>query len=266
LQPILRSFARGRILLLGVTIIVIASVAVLYTDDKDVTPLTTIAERTDKPQLSALANGGDEPRLSTPANGSVSTAPVSAVGAVLAARRDELERDRNAPVLGNPEGDVTIVEFFDYNCPYCKRIADDLKALIASDPGVRLVYREWPIINQGSQFAARAALAARRQGRYEALHWALMEQPRVTEQSTMRAARAIGLDMPRLLNDMNHRSVARHIALSMDLTRSLGINGTPSFVIGDKLAKGIISADDLARYVRDARAAQATSNEQLGAR
>ena len=132
-----------------------------------------------------------------------------------------------------------------------------MRALIERDPGVRLVYREWPIINKGSQFAARAALAARRQGKYEEMHWALMAQPRVTEESAVRAAQAIGLDIPRLLNDMNNRSVDRHLALSFDLARSLGMNGTPSFVIGDKIARGIITPDELTRYVRDARAAPA---------
>jgi protein-disulfide isomerase len=180
--------------------------------------------------------------------------PASPAG-VLELRRAELERDRNAPVLGNPEGDVTVVEFFDYNCPYCKKIARDMKALIEVDPGVRLVYREWPIINQGSQFAARAALAARRQGKYEAMHWALMAQPRVTEESTLRVAKSVGIDLSRLLNDMKNRSVDHHLALSFNLARSLGINGTPAFVIGDKIARGAITPEALTGLVRDARAA-----------
>ena len=75
----------------------------------------------------------------------------------LAAERDVIERDPNAPVLGNPEGDVTVVEFFDYNCPYCRRAAPEVDALIAKDRNIRLVYREWPILGEGSVFAARAA-------------------------------------------------------------------------------------------------------------
>lgn len=246
MQSAWRDLARGRFLFLWVAFaVLIASAAVLYGVYGTGKPQTTISERS------------SEPRQSTAAGGAVETAPPVSPIDVLELRRAELERDPNAPVLGNPEGDVTVVEFFDYNCPYCKKIADDMKALIEADPGVRLVYREWPIINQGSRFAARAALAARRQGKYEEMHWALMAQPRVTEETTLRAARAIGIDLPRLLNDMNHPSVARHIALSMDLTRSLGINGTPSFVIGDKVARGIITPEELTGYVRDARAAQA---------
>jgi protein-disulfide isomerase len=94
--------------------------------------------------------------------------------ALMSSRRDVLERDPNAPVLGNVDGDVTIVEFFDYNCPYCKRVKPEIQALMAADPDIRLVYREWPILGEGSVFAARAALAARNQGKYEEFHWAIM--------------------------------------------------------------------------------------------
>ena len=245
MQSALRGFTRGTLLLVCATIAVLfGSAAALYRVYENDEPLTTIAERAEKP------------RFSTPANVAVETAPVTSLNAVLAARRTELERDPNAPVLGNPDGDVTVVEFFDYNCPYCKKVADVMKSLIEKDPGVRLVYREWPIINRDSLFASRAALAARRQGKYEELHWALMAQPRVTEKSTMRAARALGLDMARLRSDMGHRDVARHIALSMDLARNLGINGTPSFVIGDRVKRGLIPLNELFQYVREARAAK----------
>ena len=97
-----------------------------------------------------------------------------AAATVLSDNRDLLENDPNAPVLGNPEGDVTVVEFFDYNCPYCRRVKPHIEALLEEDPNVRLVYREWPILGDGSVFAARAALASREQGKYEEFHWALM--------------------------------------------------------------------------------------------
>lgn len=240
-----RGLSRGKFLVMWAVLAVLAgSAAMLYGVYEDDEPLTALSERS------------SEPRQSTAADRAVETAPpVSQIG-VLELRRAELERDRNAPVLGNPEGDVTVVEFFDYNCSFCKKIAGDMRALIEQDTGVRLVYREWPIINKGSQFAARAALAARRQGKYEELHWALMAQPRVTEDSTLRVARTIGIDISRLLNDMNHRSVDRHLALSFDLARSLGMNGTPSFVIGDRVARGIITPEELTEYVRDARASK----------
>ena len=84
---------------------------------------------------------------------------VAAAASVLSDNRDVLENDPNAPVLGNPDGDVTVVEFFDYNCPYCRRVKPEIEALLAEDPNVKLVYREWPILGEGSVFAARAALS-----------------------------------------------------------------------------------------------------------
>ena len=108
---------------------------------------------------------------------------------ILTSNRDALERDPNAPVLGNPNGDVTVVEFFDYNCPYCKRVKPHMEALLAADKNVRVVYREWPILGEGSVFAARAALASREQGKYDEFHWAMMEMKgRVGEANVMQAA------------------------------------------------------------------------------
>lgn len=172
---------------------------------------------------------------------------------VLSSRRELLERDPNAPVLGNPDGDVTVVEFFDYNCPYCKQAAPILKALIEQDNGVRLVYREWPILSEGSVFATRAALASRQQGKYEEFHWALMALPRANENSVLSAAESIGLDIEKLLSDMEAPEIDEHIALSMRLTQELGFQGTPSFVIGDAVAPGLIQLDQMRIMVEEAR-------------
>ncbi|WP_093425058.1 DsbA family protein [Tranquillimonas alkanivorans] len=173
---------------------------------------------------------------------------------VLTRERELLERDPNAPVLGNPDGDVTVVEFFDYNCPYCRRVKPEVQALIASDPDIRLVYREWPILGKGSEFAARAALAAREQGKYEAFHWALMAlEARADEASVMQVAQNLGLDTQRLRKDMAAPEIDEHIATSMRLTRELGFNGTPSFVIGDALVPGLVDLDRLQSLVTEAR-------------
>ncbi|MFT6105475.1 MAG: protein-disulfide isomerase, partial [Paracoccaceae bacterium] len=112
---------------------------------------------------------------------------------VLSDNRALLENDPNAPVLGNLNGDVTVVEFFDYNCPYCRRVKPHIETLLEEDPNVRLVYREWPILGDGSIFAARAALASREQEKYEEFHWALMGmQGRAEEASVIRVAEAVG--------------------------------------------------------------------------
>jgi protein-disulfide isomerase len=176
---------------------------------------------------------------------------------LLSDNRDLLENDPNAPVLGNPDGDVTVVEFFDYNCPYCRRVKPHIVALIEEDPNVRLVYREWPILGDGSVFAARAALASREQGKYEEFHWALMGmQGRAEEVSVIRVAEEVGLDIAKLRRDMQAPKIDAHIAGSMHLSQALGFNGTPSFVIGDALVPGVIEADQMIRLAQEAREAQ----------
>lgn len=172
----------------------------------------------------------------------------------LNAQRDLLENDPNAPVLGAADGDAVVVEFFDYNCPYCKRAADAVKTLMAEDEAVKVVYREWPILGEGSVIAARAALAAREQGKYEEMHWALMGlEGRATEASIMAAAREVGLDIDQLLADMESDAVTSHIQTSMVLAQSLGITGTPAFVIGDAVVPGAVPLSDLEIYVDEAR-------------
>ena len=170
---------------------------------------------------------------------------------VLTNQRDLLERDPNAPVLGNPDGDVTVVEFFDYNCPYCRRAMAEVEGLVEDDENVRLVYREWPILGEGSVFAARAALASREQGKYEEFHLALMGmQGRAEEASVMRIAEEIGLDVEKLRADMAAPEVDEHIATSRRLTQALGFNGTPSFVIGDNLVPGFVEQEQLGEIGR----------------
>ena len=175
---------------------------------------------------------------------------------VLSNQRQLLERDPNAPVLGNPDGDVTVIEFFDYNCPYCKRAMAEVQGLLDGDSNVRLVYREWPILGDGSVFATRAALASREQGKYEEFHWALMGmQGRAEEASVMRIAQEVGLDIERLREDMEAPEIQEHIATSMRLTQALGFNGTPSFVIGENLVSGFVEEDQLRALVEEAREA-----------
>lgn len=180
-----------------------------------------------------------------------------AIQASLLEHRELLENDTNAPAIGNPDGDVTVVEFFDYNCPYCRRAKPEIEALLERDPNIRIVMREWPILGDGSTFAARAALAARMQGKYEEFHWSLMGmEGRAEEASVLRIAQEVGLDIERLLADMDHPDVAAHIATSTELTQALGFSGTPSFVIGDALVPGVVDASELERLADLARAAE----------
>ena len=181
-------------------------------------------------------------------------AAASAADAALSENRAALEDASNAPVKGNPAGDVTVVEFFDYNCPYCKRAHAEVDALIEGDDEVRIVFREWPILGDGSVFAARAALAARAQDGYVKLHNAMLEaEGRLDESSVMRIAGDVGLDTDRLRADMEAPEVQAHIDQSMELAQGLGFTGTPSFVIGDQLAPGLVEAETMAAMVEAVR-------------
>ena len=165
-----------------------------------------------------------------------------------------LEQDLNAPVLGNPYGDVTVIEFFDYNCPYCRQAMSEVQGLLDADPNVRLVYREWPILGDGSVFAARAALASRNQGKYEEFHWALMGMDgRAEEASVMRIANQVGLDIDQLLDDMESAEIDAHLAESTRLSQALGFNGTPSFVVGNELLPGFVEEALLLEVVQKTR-------------
>ncbi len=184
-------------------------------------------------------------------------AAAEASAAAITELQSELTEDPNAPVLGNPDGDVTVVEFFDYNCPYCKQAAKDVEALIENDPGVRVVYREWPILGEGSLFASRAALASRAQGKYEDFHWALMaERSRKDEAAVLRIAESVGLDLTRLQEDMMAPEVSEHIARSQQLASALGFNGTPSFVIGETAVPGMVPLDAMQQIVAEVRAVE----------
>lgn len=176
---------------------------------------------------------------------------------VLSDQRQILEADPNAPVLGNPDGDVTVVEFFDYNCPYCRQAMPVVQELLEFDPNARLVYREWPILGDGSVFATKAALASRNQGKYEEFHWALMGMSgRAVEASVLRIAREVGLDIDRLRADMESDEVNEHIQKSMELAQALGFSGTPSFVVGDNLVPGLVDAAKLIELVEGTRASE----------
>lgn len=182
------------------------------------------------------------------------TAQAEATADVLKEQRELLEQDPNAPFLGNPDGDVTVVELYGYNCPYCRRAMSEVEGLIRAHPNVRLVVREWPILGDGLVFAAKAALAVRNQDKYEEFHRALMGiEERAQEASVLRAAEETGLDVDQLRSDMEAPEVQWHIDESMRLAQALDFNGRPSFVIGDNLVAGLVEQDQLEALVDEAR-------------
>ena len=159
-----------------------------------------------------------------------------------------------SPVSGNPNGDVTLVEFFDYQCGYCKRSLQPLKDLLESDGQLRIVWKEFPILGPVSRFAARAGMAAARQGRYLEYHVAVMgSRGKLTEDRVMAMAADAGLDVRRLRRDMRDPAIENYLDETIRLARTLGINGTPAFVIGDTLVPGAVGGDRLKELIARAR-------------
>ncbi|MDO5613660.1 MAG: DsbA family protein [Paracoccus sp. (in: a-proteobacteria)] len=168
--------------------------------------------------------------------------------------RRSLERDPNAPVLGNPNGNVTLTEFFDYNCSYCRRMMGTMQRLVSADPQLRVVFREWPVFGEGSEFASRASLASLQQGKYWAFHAGLMQmRGRAEQASVLRVAREVGLDEARLRRDMESDAVSEHISNSFMLAEHMGLMGTPTFIAGDEAAFGALSMDDLQELIERGR-------------
>jgi len=167
----------------------------------------------------------------------------------------ELTQDPGSPVGGNPQGRVTIVEFFDYQCGYCKREAVELKTLLQTDSDIRLVYKDLPILGPASVFAARAALAAQKQGKHEALHAALMAaSQKLTDQEVLRIVAQVGLDAAKLEKDMADPSVSQALDRNFQLQRALNIQGTPALIVGTELIPGAASLETLKALVARARA------------
>jgi protein-disulfide isomerase len=173
---------------------------------------------------------------------------------IIATRQADLLNDLHSPVSGNPNGDVTVVEFFDYRCGYCKRVAGAVTQLQKEDPDIRVVYKDFPILGEASVFAARAALASKAQGRHAAFHEALLASDQeLTRETVFAIASEVGLDMEQLNKDMQAPAIQAVIERNRVLARELGINGTPGFIVGTELVPGALELKDLKNLVRQVR-------------
>ncbi|MGK7870720.1 DsbA family protein [Falsiroseomonas sp. E2-1-a20] len=184
-------------------------------------------------------------------------ARVAAQRDALTAQAAALFQDPADPVKGNPRGDVTMVEFFDARCGYCKQLHPTMEALIRRDPNLRVVMKDLPILGPTSVLASRALLAAHRQGRYGPLYDALMGlRVEPTEAVIRQQAERAGLDWPRLRRDMDDPAVQARIETNLRLAQTLGIEGTPALVVGTTLVPGAVDLPALERLVAEARAAR----------
>lgn len=167
--------------------------------------------------------------------------------------RDAVETPFHGAWAGNSHGDVTLVMFTDYNCPYCRASASEIDRLLASDSKVKVVWREMPVLGPGSDQAAAAALAAARQGKYLPFHRALFAGGHPDQNGIAAAARTVGLAPASLIAGGKTPDVRAEIATNLDIARRLGISATPFFVIGNRTHEGAMGYDALAAAVAEAR-------------
>lgn len=178
---------------------------------------------------------------------------------LIAANHDRIFDDGYSWVGGNPEGDVTLVEFMDYRCGYCKKAQPELEALLKRDPNIRLVIKEFPILGPDSVKAGKMALAALELDpeKFGALHEKLMSyRGNLTEQAAYHVAEDAGYDVDKLKELAGSDRIDERVQKNYQLAEALGIQGTPGFVVGNEIIRGYLPADEMLNAVRDARLAQ----------
>ena len=175
--------------------------------------------------------------------------------AAIATIREDIYEDPDHAVVGNPDGDVTLVEMFDYNCSYCRTAVADLAGLIAEDPNLKVVFKEFPILSQGSVDAAKVAVAATRAGvDYWDFHLALFtSRGQVTRETALDTAEELGLDREAIAADADSDAVSRVIQKSYDIAQILSIGGTPAYIIGDEVISGAVGTDALKQRIANMR-------------
>jgi protein-disulfide isomerase len=171
----------------------------------------------------------------------------------ISAQRDRIETPFAGAVLGNPQGTLTLVQFTDYACTYCRQSVADIAALTAAHPNLRVVIRELPILSRESEQAARMALSAARQGRYAAFHDAMFSGERPAAPSIAAAAQKAGVDLGAAASIATGSEVTSELAGNLALAKELGITGTPAWVIGDKLLIGAVGREALERAIAETR-------------
>jgi protein-disulfide isomerase len=168
-------------------------------------------------------------------------------------------RDPDVPVIGNPKGDISIVEWYDYNCPYCRKVAPELRQVVEDDGKVRLVLKDWPILGEVSKVAARLTLAAKYQDKYLPAHEALIGvSSRLTEPRVRELLASAGVDMDRLNKDLdtNGKAIDAILSRNNEQATAFEFRGTPSFIVGKYRVPGVLSMAEFERVIADARKAK----------
>jgi protein-disulfide isomerase len=173
-------------------------------------------------------------------------------------------RDPEIPVAGNADGDISLVEWFDYQCPYCRKLEPELKQVIKDDGKVRLVWKDWPILGPASVYAARLALATKYQGKFVEAHAALIGlDVRLTEPGARERLANVGIDVDRALRDLeaNQDAIAAVLKRNDDQASAFGFRGTPAFIVGKFRVPGVLTKEQFAQVIADARKAKKSRQE-----
>jgi protein-disulfide isomerase len=171
---------------------------------------------------------------------------------------DAVLRDPDIPVAGNPDGDITIVEWFDYQCPYCRKLEPELQRVIKGDGKVRLVLKDWPILGPASVYASRLALATKFQGKFVEAHATLIGlDVKLTESGARERLATAGIDVDRALRDLeaNQQAIAAILKRSNDQATAFGFRGTPAFIVGKFRVPGVLTGEQFGQVIADARKA-----------
>ena len=170
--------------------------------------------------------------------------------------RDKLFYDNSSPVIGNQNGDIAIVEFFDYRCGYCKKVFSLIPTLLKQDRNVQFIFKELPILSPESEMAARAALVVWKinKQKYFQFHKALMEdRSRLSSPTIMRIAKKLGIDVTQIQEEMGSEEIDKMLLRNQELAKNLGIRGTPAFIIGDKIIPGAVDLFYIKKLISEIR-------------
>ena len=174
--------------------------------------------------------------------------------AALMQSQDLLYNDGYSHVAGNVDGDITLVEFYDYNCGYCKQVPEVIARLIEEDKNLKVIFKELPILAESSQFASVAAMASMKQGKFMEFHTAMMQNKRALDEDlVLKIARDAGVDEEKLLKDMADPVIEENIMRTKYLVQNIGVSGTPGFVIGDQIIPGFMSYERLKQVISEQR-------------
>ena len=191
-------------------------------------------------------------------------AKAAQITAAVAKNRDALQRNPDSPISGNPNGDVTLVEFFDYRCGFCQRVGPAIAELLERDKNVRVVYKDLPILGPDSMLAAKAAIAANKQGKHGIFHTLLLSAESQNEESIKAIAGKVGLDVAKLFADMEAAATIKQIEENSRLAGELDIQGTPAFVLGNQVLPGAVDLESMVRLVAAERTLQQEMQKMKG--